>query len=118
MNELAARIEAFLRARGCWVSAAELCGKFEITKRDLRGRDGEPGLCASFVVSGNRGFKHIAAASKDEEERSYRRARRNGINQLVMARRRRRAWRSYQAEVQPPAVAVERGSDQLLLLTP
>jgi hypothetical protein len=111
---LAEQVEAFLRARGCWVSAAELCQKFGLAKRDLRGRDGKPGLCGDHVVSGNRGYLHISFVGQDAEKRAYRRGRRNAIAQMVRLRARHRAWLSYQAPQQQPAA--ERASGQLILL--
>jgi|GEM_PF-3572708 len=103
MSPLAEQIEKYLlEARG-WVTAWELQSKFAIGQRALRALDGKPGLCSEFAISGNKGFKHVQYATDAEFDRSYGRARKHAIAELVGARLRKR-YRERLIAVKPPPV--------------
>lgn len=94
MNDLASQIEAFLRESRTWVKAAEICLRFGVKKRALRGLNGAPGLCGGFAVSNTRrGYKHLDFATEAEAMHAYRQRRQHGIGELVSARRMIRRWR-------------------------
>lgn len=65
-TEFANRIEAYLLAAKGWVSAGDLCQAFDVSKRDLRAREGRPGLCSHFAISGNKGFRHVVHCTQPE----------------------------------------------------
>ena len=101
MNELAQQIEKHLLETHGWVTAWELQSKFGIGERALRALDGKPGLCSEFAISGNKGFKHVQYATDAEFDRSYKRARKHGIAELIGARLRKR----YRERLLAPAPA-------------
>ena len=72
-NELAHRLEAYLLAARGWVSADELCAAFHVTKRQLRAREDQPGLCSHYAISGFRGFRHVAHCTQAEFDQACRR---------------------------------------------
>ena len=110
MSPLAQQIEKhLLEARG-WVTTAELEMKFGIRDRALRTLNGKPGLCSEFAISGNKGFKHVQYATDAEFERSYQRARKHAIAELVGARL-RKLYRERLVAVKPPP-AHERATGQ------
>ncbi len=90
MNPLAEQIEAFLLSERGWVSASLLCERFNVRERALRGISGKPGLCSTFAISGDKGYKHVARATEREFERFRSRLREHAIAQMVRARRLRR----------------------------
>ncbi len=103
MTALAQEIEKhLLEARG-WVTSWELQSKFGIAERAFRALDGKPGLCSEFAISGNKGFKHVQYATDAEFERSYQRARKHAIAELVGARLRKR-YRDRLIAPKPPPV--------------
>ena len=116
-NERAQLIEAYLLAARGWVSAVELCTAFNVSKRDLRARDGRPGLCSEYAISGNRGFRHVAHCTKDEFERSCHRITEHAEAELRRVTQ-QRLKRASALATAPRAVVFERDSDQALLLTP
>lgn len=110
MNPLAEQIEKhLLEARG-WVKSFDLQIKFGVGERQLRALDGKPGLCSEFAISGNKGFKHVRYATDAEFTRSYQRARKHAIAELVGARLRKR-YRERLVSVKPPP-AHERATGQ------
>ena len=115
-NALASRIEAYLNAAKGWVSAADLCAAFEVTKRDLRAHGDRPGLCSEFAISGNRGFRHVVHASPGEFESACRRMTSHAEGELARVQQLRRRTKALFPE--RPAPVFERGSDQALLLAP
>lgn len=112
MNETAAAIEAFLLSAQGWVSSSTLCAKFDVKERALRADGNEPGLCTTFAISGDKGFRHIRHATDEEFDRFYARGRNHGIRQLVRLRRLRRARANLVVRQPPP----ETPSGQFLLL--
>lgn len=80
------RIEQFLLDRRGWVSSAEICAVFGVRERELRQIHDCTGLCSSFAISGQKGFKHVSLASTTEWEEFSHRIRRHGIQELVRVR--------------------------------
>lgn len=76
-------IEHYLFLRPHWVPASELTSTFRVLERELRSRAGEPGLCSSFAISGNQGFKHIRHATEEEWTAFESRLRQHGIAELT-----------------------------------
>ena len=83
MNSLAANIEVFLERRKCWVTADELCLIFHVEPRELRTREGQPGLCSVFAISGPQGFRHIHHCTDEEWEQFRNRMRGHAISELT-----------------------------------
>jgi len=81
--ELESAIEQHLLSRRTWVSSDEICKKFEVRDRALRQVHGQQGLCSTFAISGNKGFKHVSLASTTEWLRFKHRLRKHGISELV-----------------------------------
>ena len=107
-------IEDYLLKAGGWVSAGELVERFGVGQRELRANNGVPGLCTRFAISGNMGYRHVAAASEEEMEHFYTRGRAHGIGELVRLRalKRRRAALLV-PRTEPPAETLD---GQFLLL--
>lgn len=78
----AQQIEAYLLARADWVHGDEIAARFQVRERELRGLDGEPGLCSHFAISTKKGFKHVAAATPAEYREFKHTMRKHGINEL------------------------------------
>ena len=116
-NELSNRIEAYLLAAKGWVSAADLCVAFQVSKRDLRAHGDRPGLCSQFAISGNRGFRHVAHASPGEFNNGCQRMISHAEGELARVEQLRRRRLQAQSPSRP-APTFERGSNQALLLTP
>ena len=86
MIHIADQIEAYLLERRTWVPAAEICARFDVTPRQLRNDGSTPGLCTTFAVSGDKGFKHVSHATPAEYLRFKHRLRRHAIAELVRVR--------------------------------
>jgi hypothetical protein len=84
-------IEEHLLANGGWVSAAELARLFNVKERELRSRDEKPGICSSFAISGNCGFKHVRHATATEWSHFESRMRSHAIAELVRVKNLRAA---------------------------
>lgn len=84
MTDLSAQIEKYLLETRDWVSTPELCVRFGITERQLRGIDDQPGLVSHFAISrGQGGFKHASLASRTEYLRWKHSLRKHAIKELV-----------------------------------
>jgi hypothetical protein len=59
-------IEHYLLLRDRWVPASEITSTLHVDERDLRARDGKPGLCSNFAISGRQGYKHVKYATEEE----------------------------------------------------
>lgn len=119
-KSVAEEIEAFLLERRDWVSASELVTRFNLpTDRPLRSLGDDRGLCSGFAISGNRGFKHVALATRAEWLRFKHRLRRHGIGELVRVRdldhRRQSVVRRLTSPSPKPPLFFERDSGQELL---
>lgn len=114
MNDLAPQIEAYLLENPRWIKSEEICSRFDIRQRQLRALGDRPGLCSEFAISGDKGFKHVRHATAEEFNRSYRRSRTHGINELVGARRRKR-YRDRLLTSKPPPMH-ERSTGQAVML--
>lgn len=84
--ETKALIESYLLTIGTWVPAAEICATFKVTERQLRQIGDEEGLCSGFAISGDKGFKHVSKATKDEWLHFKHRIRLHGISELRRVR--------------------------------
>lgn len=114
-NELANRIEAYLLAAKGWVSADDLCAAFNVTKRQLRARDDQPGLCSQYAISGTKGFRHVVHCTQAEFDHACHR-----ITKHADAEKRRETQLRHKratTRLPRPAPIFERDSDQALLLT-
>jgi len=85
-EETKALIETYLVAIGKWVSSKEICEIFHVTERQLRQVGDEPGLCSGFAISGDKGFKHVSKATREEWLHFKHRIRRHGIQELCRVR--------------------------------
>jgi hypothetical protein len=115
MNDLAPQIEAYLLAERRWVSSADLCERFGIRERALRQVGDREGLCSSFAISGDKGFRHVLHASPAEWERFEGRIRSHGIAELVRIKRLRTRRNAETRERAPFVVEKETGQAILLL---
>jgi len=111
-TDLSIRIEVWLLTQTRWVTADELCQRFEVNERALRGHNEIPGLVTEFTVSGDRGYLHVRYASKNQLDRFAARLRANGIGQLKRVKRIRAAWVAARTGGSPP---VELHTGQTLL---
>lgn len=109
----AQQIEAYLLEKADWVHGAELATRFEVTERQLRALDGEPGYCTHCAIGLNGGYKHVAAATKAEYIEFKHTLRKHGIAELrrvgELEKRRHHVTRTYRAQV------FEKDTDQALL---
>ncbi|NCC52822.1 MAG: hypothetical protein EOM20_16625 [Spartobacteria bacterium] len=64
--EIRDHIETYLLEKKGWVKSAELVARFDVKDRALRAVGDSPGLCSTFAISGDQGFKHIANATTRE----------------------------------------------------
>lgn len=80
-------IEAYLLEHRGWVPAHELCQKFGIRQRKLRGLYGSPGLCSEFAISSDKGYRHVKYATDTEWERFAARMREHATGELKRRRR-------------------------------
>lgn len=112
---LAEQIETFLVERADWVPGTEIVCKFGLqAERQLRQVGNKPGLCSCFAISGDKGFKHVSAASTGEWLRFKHRLRKHGIQELVRVR----LLGAKRRDVLRPArlpLRVEKDSGQILL---
>lgn len=82
-DSIARKIELYLFEHGDWVHAAELEKIFNVTERQLRGIDDEPGYCSQIAISSSkRGYKHIDRASSEEYRKMKCERRKRAINEL------------------------------------
>lgn len=85
-SDLRKRIERYLLAHGGWVSAKDICARFGVEERSLRGFDGESGLLSEFAISGQAGYRHVERATTEEWKRFKHRIRRHAINEFRRVR--------------------------------
>lgn len=110
----AAEIDEYLLGAGGWVPAAEICARFQVNERALRGLGERPGLCSAFAISGDKGFKHIRHATPGEWERFSSRLKQHAISELVRIKRLRLKRAAFL--VQRPPVTFEKNSGQAVLV--
>lgn len=64
---LAGDIEQYLLDRRAWVHEDEICERFGISARRIRGLGDRPNLCHGFAISiPGQGYKHISLATPRE----------------------------------------------------
>lgn len=112
---LQAAIESFLLSRRDWVTAGEICARFEIRERALRAYKGVPGLCTEIAISGDKGYRHIATCTPAEWQEYYGRNRSHGLEELRSLRRKADARRRLVRTLQRPQALLERTSPQTLM---
>lgn len=116
--DLPVQIERYLFERKGWVSSRELEEVFEVNERAFRCVKDRPGLCTTFAVSSNKGFRHIAHATDEEFRKSMARIRGNALGQLMHVRQQRRTRESILAtRATLPPFTFERATGQGVLLT-
>ncbi len=79
-------VEAYLLECKEWIPTAEICARFNVTARQLRVTGLAQGLCSGFAISGDKGFKHVACATRAEWLTFKHRLRKHGIRELVRVR--------------------------------
>jgi hypothetical protein len=99
-----------------WVKSAELCERFAIVERQLRGMGDKPGLCSEFAISGDKGFKHVQTASKSEYRRFKHRMRKHAISELVRTRNLDRLRNAQTRTIKRPAFTFEKDTCQGVFL--
>ena len=112
----AAQIEAYLLENRHWIPAPEICARFGVHERALRGLGDRPGLCSAFAISGDKGLKHVRYATDAEFDHFSNRLRQHGIAELVRVRNLRRLRRSFTTSISRPPVVFEKSTGQALLL--
>ena len=117
MTGLTAQIEAYLQENRHWIPAEEICAKFGVHDRALRGLGKRPGLCSEFAISGDKGLKHIRYSTDAEWERFEHRIRNHSIGQLIRIKKLRRLRQSYTTATTRPPVVFEKITGQALLIT-
>jgi len=108
-------IETFLLSRHGWVSSREICERFGVSERQLRAVAGNAGLCSAFAISGDKGFKHVSAASPSEWLRFKHRLRRHGIAELVRVRDLGKKRQNVTRRSSRPKLCYERDTGQALM---
>lgn len=100
-----------------WVKGAEIAARFDLrSDRVLRKVGDAPGLCTEFAISGNKGFKHIARASKSEFDDYYARERQHNISGLVTLRQKRRRRETIIKTIKHPSFQFHKDTGQGVLL--
>lgn len=117
MDPLAQQIEAYLLARRDWVSAAELCDRFDINQRALRQLGDRPGLVSGFAISSSkRGLKHVECASTSEWLEFKHSLRKHGIRELMRVRDLDRRRAQVTRTLKRPEIKFEKDSKQLVFI--
>jgi len=111
-----AHIEQYLLARADWVPSRELAARFGYRDdRVFRTAGGRPGICSDFAISGDRGLKHVACATRTEWLTFKHRLRRHGISELVRVRNLDRVRANVTRTIKRPAIEFERDTGQAVL---
>lgn len=109
------QIEAYLLAMGDWCPARQICDRFDLRERALRGLDGSPGLCTLIAISGNKGYKHVTLATTSEWLEHYNRERKHNIMALVNLRKKRQLRLSVSRQIQHLSLQIEKDSGQIVM---
>jgi hypothetical protein len=117
MTDLEQRMEEFLLAEGDWVASRRLCALFAITERQLRAVGDQPGLCSSFAISSDKGFKHVSKATPTEYRTFKHRLRRHAIAELVRVRNLDKRRHQVTVATKRPEFIRERDTNQGLLFS-
>lgn len=115
MNDIEQGLEDYLLQDGGWVSSLRLCARFGITDRQLRAVGDQPGLCSSFAISSDKGFKHVSRATPTEYRTFKHRMRRHAIAELVRVRNLEKRRHHVVVATKRPEFIRERDSNQGLL---
>lgn len=112
---LSEQIEAYLLERRDWVPASELCTRFDLRERALRGLDDVPGLCTLFAISGNKGYKHVALATPEEWRHHFARERKHSIIALMNLRKKRQRREQVIKQLKRPELLIQKTTGQVLM---
>lgn len=113
--QLADQIESYLLECRDWVASNEICELFGVTERQFRQVNNQPGLCSSFAISGDKGFKHVSCATTSEWLHFKHRLRRHGIGEFIRVRDLGRVRRNVTRTIQRPPLVFERDSGQAIM---
>ena len=115
-SDLQTRIEQYLLDRREWVHEDEICVRFGIRPRRLRGIGDKPNLCHDFALSiPGQGYKHIACAT----EADFIHAKHHLWRHILPRFRTLRAWQQARhrvtKETQRPPVTYEKHTGQAVM---
>lgn len=110
---LSSQIELYLLERADWVPVKDICIKFGVDQRALRATGKTPGLCDTFAISSNAGYKHASLINSQEYLSHKHRLRKHAIQELRKARRWDQARKNCLYGMKPSQI--ERHSGQILL---
>lgn len=116
MPTIEQRIEEYLLASSEWVSSKRICALFNVSERQLRQVGDRAGLISDFAISSDKGFKHVAKASRTEYLRFKHRLRRHGIAELRRVRDLDQARGNAIKIIKRPAFKFERDNGQGVFL--
>jgi hypothetical protein len=85
--DLTDHIENYLLSKKGWVKSSELIEVFDVKERAMRAVGDSPGLCSTFAISGDKGFKHIANATTAEWLRFKHRMIKHAISEFTRLRK-------------------------------
>lgn len=83
-NDIKEALESFLLRQPGWTSSSEICFKFGVKERALRGEDG---LLAGCTISSDEGYKHVARANDTDFKHWRNRIRDHAVSELMRIKR-------------------------------
>jgi len=99
--------------RETWVSSDEICRVFGLRDdRPLRQVGSRPGLCTTFAISGDKGFRHVSCATKKEWLTFKHKMRRHAVREMVRTRDLEKRRSVVLREYRRPAIKYEVDSGQ------
>ncbi len=116
MSTVQQSIEAYLLEHGGWVKAEEICSRFDVSERVLRGLNGVPGICSRFAISNTaKGYKHVENATTTEWLRFKHGMRRHGISELVRVSDLDRLRHNVTSSTKRPKLTFEKDTGQAVM---